>query len=174
MMITISNYTESDAEEVGRLIADTYSEFNLSFASPQERALFLGPFHHAGSSEEAHKKEITQTLQSPIFYVAEIKGEIVGILRGRKERLASLFVRKDFQFQGIGRKLVEQFEAESVAQDVSVIRVAATLYAVPFYIKMGYWRSTGVRSGRSFDGDGFLYQPMKKILKTQEESSKDI
>jgi len=29
-------------------------------------------------------------------FVAESNGEIAGVLRGRKERLASLFVRKDF------------------------------------------------------------------------------
>lgn len=30
-MITIRRYRESDAENVGKLIADTYSEFNLSY-----------------------------------------------------------------------------------------------------------------------------------------------
>ena len=35
-MFTIRPYRESDAESVGRLIADTYSEFNLSFASADE------------------------------------------------------------------------------------------------------------------------------------------
>ena len=156
-MITIRNYKESDAGEVGRLIADTYSEFNLSFASPEERVLFLGPFRHARSSERSHIDAIAEVVRSPICLVAETNGEIAGILRGRKERLASLFVRKDFHYQGVGRKLVERFEAVSVAQGVSVIRVAATLYAVPFYLKLGYRRSTGLRTGWSFDGYGLPY-----------------
>lgn len=137
-MITIRNYTENYAEEVGRLIADTYSEFNLSFASPEDRNLMLGPFRHACSSNDVHRKAIVEILRSPMFYVAETKRGIAGILRGRKERLASLFVHKDFHHQGIGRKLVTHFETESLRQGTSVICVAATLYAIPFYLKLGY------------------------------------
>lgn len=167
-MITIRNYTKSDSRAVGRLIADTYREFNLSFASPEDQALLLGPFRHAGSSETAHQKAIEQILESPMIYVAESDGEIIGVLRGREERLASLFVRKDCHHQGVGRRLVERFERESLIQGVTVIRVAATLYAVPFYLKMGYWRSTGVRTGWSFEGFGLQIQPMKKILRPVE------
>ena len=164
-MVTIRNYTEQDAEEVGRLIADTYAEFNLNFASPEDRSLMLGPFRDARSSDKAHQKAIVEILKSPVFFVAESNGEIAGILRGREERLASLFVRKDYHYQGIGRKLVEAFEAEMRAQSIAVIRLAATLYAVPFYQKMGYQKSTGVRKSWSFDGYGLPYQPMKKLLK---------
>jgi hypothetical protein len=63
--------------------------------------------------------------------------------------------------------LVERFEQESRQQEVTVIRVASTLYAVPFYLRMGYKRSTGVRSGWSFEGSGLKYQPMKKSLKAE-------
>ena len=164
-MVTIRSYTDNDAGEVGRLIADTYSEFNLSFASPEDRALMLGPFRHAHSPEEVHRAAIAEVLRSPICLVAEAEGEIVGILRGRKERLASLFVRKDHHHQGVGRFLVARFEAESAAQGVMVIRVSSTLYAAPFYRKMGYQKSTGLRSAWSFEGHGIPVQPMKKVLK---------
>ena len=164
MMITIRNYKESDAAEAGRLIADTYTEFNLSFTSPGERGLMLGPFAHAHSPDADHQAAIAGVLRSPICLVAEAGGEIVGILRGRKERLASLFVRKDYHRQGVGRQLVAHFEAESAAQGVSVVRVAATQYAVPFYRVLGYKKSTGLRSGWSFAGHGLPIQPMKKVL----------
>jgi GNAT superfamily N-acetyltransferase len=160
----IRNYTESDAGDVGRLIADTYSEFNLSFASPEDRRLMLGPFCHAHSPDKVHQKAIVEILRSPMFYIAEVEGEIAGILRGRKERLASLFVRKNFHHQGVGRKLVKHFEAESLREGTSVVRVAATLYAIPFYLKLGYKKSCGLRNGWSFEGHGFPYQPMKKEL----------
>ena len=163
-MIAIRNYTENDAEDVGRLIADTYSEFNLSFASQEDRNLMLGPFRYAHSSDDAHRKAIIEILRSPMFYVAESNGKIAGILRGRKERLASLFVHKDFHHQGVGRKLVNHFETESVRQRISVIRVAATLYAIPFYLKLGYRKSSGLRNSWSFEGYGFPYQPMKKVI----------
>jgi predicted N-acetyltransferase YhbS len=163
-MITIRNYTEVDSVETGQLIADTYREFNLSLASPEDQALMLGPFQYARSEKKAHQDAIVNILQSPVFLIAEQNGEIVGILRGRKERLASLFVRKDFHRQGIGRRLVERFEAEMRTQNVNVIRVSATLYAVPFYSRLGYKKSTGLRQSWSFDGYGLRVQPMKKTL----------
>jgi GNAT superfamily N-acetyltransferase len=163
-VITIRAYREADAQIVGQLIADTYSEFNLSFASPEERGALLGPFRHAGSPEKAHQEAIARVIRSEMVFVAEDDGQIVGVLRGRKERLASLFVRGDRQRQGIGRRLVERFERECLGQGVTVIRVASTLYAIPFYLTMGYKRSTGVRAGWSFEGQGLRYQPMKKIL----------
>jgi len=168
-MITIRRYRESDAECVGRLIADTYSEFNLSFASPKERALLLGPFQYARSPEKAHREAIVQVIRAPLVLVAADDGEIVGVLRGgRKDKqrtvLQSLFVKGDDHRQGIGRKLVERFERECLRRGATVIRLAATLYAVPFYLAMGYKRSTGVRSGWSFEGSGLKIQPMRKVL----------
>ena len=133
----------------------------------------LGPFRYAHSLEEAHRKAIIEILRSPMFYVAESSGQIAGILRGRKERLASLFVHKDFHHQGIGRKLVKHFETESVRQGISIIRVAATLYAIPFYLNLGYKKSSGLRNSWSFEGYGFPYQPMKKAFFQDKNNEKE-
>ena len=161
---TIRPYRDIDGQEVGQLIADTYSRFNLSFAAPDELVKLLGPFQHTYSADPAHRAAIAQALRAPMVYVAERGGEIVGVLRGHRERLASLFVRADHQRRGIGRRLVEQFEQESVRHGVGVVRVAATLYAIPFYTAMGYRKTTGIRNGWSFQGRGLQYQPMKKVL----------
>jgi predicted N-acetyltransferase YhbS len=163
-MIIIRNYQEKDAQQVGILIADTYREFNLSFVSPEEMGLFLGPFQHARSNDEDHQKHIAQMISSEMVFVAEDNGEIVGVLRGRKERLGSLFVSKGYHRRRIGRRLVERFEQESARLGVTVFRVAATKYAVPFYTALGYKRSTGVRTGWSFEGHGIEIQPMRKVL----------
>jgi len=163
-MIKIRNYQEKDAQQVGILIADTYLEFNLAFLPTEEISLFLGPFQNARSNDEAHRELIAQMIRSEMVFVAEDGDEIVGVLRGRKERLASLFVRKKNHRQGVGGMLVDRFEQESARLGVKVIRVAATLYAVPFYTAMGYKRSTGIRSGWSFEGHGIQIQPMRKVL----------
>jgi GNAT superfamily N-acetyltransferase len=162
--IILRDYRESDAESIGRLIADTYSTYNLDFLSAHARGPFLGPFRHARSPDPAHQQTIAQVVRSEMVFVAEENGEIVGVLRGRKERLASLFVRGDRHRQGIGRALVEHFERASLDLGVQVIRVASTLYGVPFYLAMGYKRSTGVRLGWSFEGRGLPTQPMRKVL----------
>ncbi len=164
-MTTIRRYKEADAAKVGKLIADTYTQFNLSFVPSAELGLFLGPFRHAGSKDKAHQEAIARTIRSEMVFVAEDEGEIVGVLRGRTERLGSLFVRGDHHRQGIGRRLVNRFERECRRRGMRVIRVASTEYGVPFYTAMGYKKSTGLRSGRSFEGRGLPVQPMRKVMR---------
>ena len=172
----IRTYQENDAPSVGRLIADTFGGINLSYASPEERDALLGPFRHANSAEPVHQEAIAEVIRSDVVLVAEDRGEIVGVLRGypgpaemdapppHDAKLQSLFVREDRHRQGIGGRLVARFENECRSRGASVIRLQATLFAVPFYQAVGYKRSTGVRSCKIFDGARFPYQPMKKML----------
>jgi GNAT superfamily N-acetyltransferase len=155
---------ESDARAVGRLIADTFSRYNLDHFPPAERDLFLGPFRHAASDDPACQAEIVKMIRSEIVLVADDGGELVGVLRGRAERLGSLFVRGDRHRCGIGGALVERFEKLAWLQGGRRIHVAATPYAVPFYLAVGYKRSTSARRMRVFEGSDYLYQPMKKNL----------
>ena len=163
-MVDMRSYRMADAMAVGKLIADTYADYNLGFVSPEERGPFLGPFRYVDTADADQQAAIAATIASETVLVAEDDGDIVGVLRGRRERLTSLFVRGDRQRQGIGRKLVERYEQDSLLQGVRVIRLTATLYGVPFYLAMGYKRSTGVRVGWSFDGHGLPYQPMRKVI----------
>ena len=170
-MLIIRPYQESDAQSVGILIADTYSEFNLSEQSSEQRDAMLGPFLHARSAEPSHRECIAEAIHALTVLVAEMDGQIVGVLRGgRTDKLGrtvlqSLFVSGSHHRQGIGRKLVECFEQEYILRGVTVFKVLATLQAIPFYLEMGYRKSTGVRSIHSFEGQGLPSQPMKKVLK---------
>ncbi|MCJ7694176.1 MAG: GNAT family N-acetyltransferase [Anaerolineaceae bacterium] len=163
-MVIVRSALKKDYESIANIIADTYSEFNLSHFSSEELPLFLGPFKYARSQEKIHQEALANVITSEMLYVADVDGEVVGVLRGRKDRLASLFVRGDHHRQGIGRKLIERFEAESRSLGVKRIKVSATLYGIPFYQAMGYKRSTGLRKSRSFDGYGLIVQPMRKVL----------
>lgn len=160
----IRQYREDDAIAVGRLIAGTYRAYNLSHADPEEQERLLGPFRHADSKDPKQREAIRSVIRSPMLYVAEDGKGIVGVLRGRENVLASLFVQGDRHRQGIGRKLVERFERDSRQRGARWIRVAATIFAVPFYQSLGYKKTTGVRPCRSFDGTDLKYQPMKKVL----------
>ncbi len=173
-MFTIRRYKEGDARQVGILIADTYNKYNLSELTTQQQEEMLGPFLHARSSEPAHQKAIVEAIHAATVLVAELDGQIAGVLRGgrvdEKGRtvLQSLFVSGSCHRQGIGRKLVERFEKEYTGRGVKVFKLWATLYAVPFYEAMGYRKSTGVRYIHSFDGQGLPSQPMKKVVKKKE------
>jgi GNAT superfamily N-acetyltransferase len=164
MMIIVRPYGPEDAESTGRLIADTYTKFNLTFASSDELPRFLGPFQHSRSADPAHRAAIADAISADIVLVAQDGDEIVGVLRGRTDKLQSLFVRGNHHRQGVGRRLVQTFEAECRQAGSTGIKVMSTLYAVPFYEAMDYKRTTGVRHMRSFDAHGLTYQPMQKTL----------
>ncbi len=163
-MIIIRPYAQQDAHRVGVLIAETFGTFNLDYATPEERGLLLGPFRHAHSEDPAHCQAIVDILTADMIFVAEDAGKIVGVLRGRPDRLQSLFVDAAYHRQGIGRRLVERFEEEARRQGAAEIQCAATLYAVPFYRRMGYENIGEVETGPCFDGEYFMWQPMRKVL----------
>jgi GNAT superfamily N-acetyltransferase len=174
-MLTIRQYRHGDAEEVGKLIADTFVEFNLSHLPPEQIDLFLGPFRYARSPEKTHQAAIAQVITvAPMVLVAEQDGEIVGVLRaGTKEQepparpylLRGMFVKGSRQRQGIGRRLVEQFEEDCLRQGEKEVRLAATLNAIPFFRKMGYQPTGEVEAERNFEGEGLKVQPMEKVFK---------
>jgi GNAT superfamily N-acetyltransferase len=169
-MATVRKYRQSDVRQVAAVIADSYAEFNLSGMSPEGRLSMLGPFAYAESTLPEHQEALARAIAAPSLWVAESDGAIVGVLRGGRtdERgrtvLMSLFVSGKHHRQGIGRTLLERFEREYAARGVRVFKVAATLYAVPFYLSLGYRRTTNVRSTRSFGEAALPYQPMKKVL----------
>ena len=175
--MTIRTYRRDDAAAVGRLIARTYSTFNLSHATPERRAALLGPFGFARSADPARREAIARAIAAPVVLVAKERDTIVGVLRGgrldHRQRvvLQSLFVAESHHRRGVGRRLVERFEKRCRARSALVIKVASTLYAVPFYQALGYRRSTGVRTMTSFDGAGLPYQPMTKRLDEGERKS---
>ena len=138
-MLNIRPYKESDSQVCGILIAQTYRDYNLAFVAPDQLPDYLGPFAFAESNEKEHKKAIAQIIRAPMVFVTEnSQGAVTGIIRGRNERLMSLFVRGELHHQGIGRQLVARFEQECLALDGKAIRLASTLMAVPFYQKLGY------------------------------------
>ena len=82
----------------------------------------------------------------------------------KPEKMSSLFVSGAVHRQGVGQKLVRRYENEIRRLGSEVIYLMATVYAIPFYLRMGYKRTTGVRRMNCFDGVGLEYQPMKKVL----------
>lgn len=165
MSIRIRPYRDKDAVAVGRLIADTFRELNLSYASPEEQERLLGPFRYARSRGAARRAEIARLINATWVLVAVDGARIIGVLRGSPGRLHSLFVRKQDHRRGIGRRLMEVFERRCRKAGATEITMQSSLFAVPFYESLGYRRSTGVRTGPCFDGAGFPYQPMKKVLR---------
>jgi GNAT superfamily N-acetyltransferase len=81
------------------------------------------------------------------------------MIRGRPERITNLYVDGKYHKRGVGRLLLNKFEAEAKKLKSKEIKTRASLYAAPFYEKMGYKKTTGVRNFR-----GLKIWPMKKII----------
>ena len=165
MPTAIRSYDEkTDSQAVGVLIAETYRTYNLDFASPDEQLKLLGPFRFAGSTDPVHQDAITRVLKTEMIFVAEDGDQIVGVLRCKPGRLQSLFVRGDHHHQGIGRRLVEQCEHWCANHGSKVISPCINPLCGSILYLLGYKKTTGVRNGWSFDGEGLKYQPMKKHI----------
>lgn len=83
--------------------------------------------------------DLFNTLNSTdIFFVYEEDGRIIGMVRGRKNRVHTLFVDVSYQNKRIGRKLMEKFEQCAAEQGSEHIEIHASLAAAAFYEKMGY------------------------------------
>ena len=164
-MIQIRPYENNDSIAAGNLIAECYTRYVFNFVPEDQLANYMGPFFYAGSNNAAHQQQIAMFIQAPVVLVAEDENkEICGILRGQTGRLHGLFVKDWYFFQNIGRQLVDEFELYNRQQGSKKIALASPLYAVSFYLRIGYKKSTGVRSGWSFQGRGLKWQPMKKVL----------
>ncbi|MBD3244467.1 MAG: GNAT family N-acetyltransferase, partial [Candidatus Moranbacteria bacterium] len=93
-------------------------------------------------------------------FVAIINDKIVGIIRGSKFRQGTLYVDSKYQRKGIATKLTKKFESEVRKQGSHELKLIASLYSVPFYLSIGYKKTTGMRNRQ-----GIKVQPMKKIFK---------
>ncbi len=156
----IRKFKASDSKRVAFIIRNTFAHFNrkegtksavdkyINFYDPKSRGL---------------NKIVEGFTQTHIFYVAVEKNQLIGMVRGNEKRAVNLFVLGEYHRRGVGRRLMEYFEADAKKRGSHEIKIRASLYAAPFYESLGYKKTTGIRtSPRLFN---LKYQPMRKELK---------
>ena len=124
-------------------------------APPDGPALFLLARAFATSfavEQAAFEPAFAELLTQPgaFLAVAEMDGEVVGYVLGFDHRtffangrvawVEEITVAKPFRRQGIGRRLMEAFEAWATAREVKMIALA-TRRAAGFYAALGYEES---------------------------------
>lgn len=157
----IRKYRTEDAEKVAKIIRDTFRKFNSKEGSKKAIETYIGGYDPKKEGIEEIKKEFGE---NPIFFVAIINGKIVGMIRGTKKRIVNLYLLGKFHGMGIGKNLMQRFEKECKREKSKEIKVKSSLYAVPFYQRMGYKKVTGIKIGFKTIR-GLKYQPMAKKLK---------
>ena len=151
-------FKKSDIRQVAKIKNSVFSSFNKSeYFEKEAVAKYLSYTNHKKSDQEL--LEAFKVTPDSIFYVAEENNKIFGYIKGRKNRIGNLFVLGQTHKKGIGKKLVDLFEKDAKKQNSNEIKIHSSIYAVPFYQKMGYKKTTGIRNLH-----GLKIQPMRKIL----------
>ena len=154
----VRKFREEDIRKVAFLKNQVFSQFNKKEYFEKEAVNRYMEYTNLNKSNEEllkafHGKEGNTT----IFLVAEENKKIIGFIKGRKNKIANLFVLGKYHKKGFGKKLIEAFEKQAKKSSSKEIRIKASLYATPFYQKMGYKKTTGIRNFM-----GLKIQPMKK------------
>jgi len=156
-VIKLRKFRKEDTKATALLIMNTYEKFNSAeFFKKSAVQEYLGYYNPKKKTIE----ELYENFQrAPIFYVALENDKIIGMIRGRADRIVNLFVEGKRHKKGIGRLLVNKFEAEAKKKKSKEIKIRASLYATPFYQKMGYKKTSGIKNFL-----GLKIYPMRKIL----------
>ncbi len=152
-MIT-RDFKKSDLPQVCKLIQKAFKKFNYSDGTKEASERYITYFDFT-----KNKERLENTWETEITLVAEDNGKITGILRGDKDRLYNLFVDAKYQKLGIGSSLLKRYLVIAKKLGSKQIKTRAASYAIPFYTKQGFKKTTGVRSMR-----GINVQPMKRGL----------
>src|SRR3989344_100268 len=156
MNIKIRKFKDSDILGVVSLIKETFYKYNKKEATKTGIKNYLT--YYSINKDNLEKVKIS-FLKTPIFFVSLDNKKIVGMIRGTKSYMVNLFVNGNYHNQGIGRELVNKFENEAKKQVYSEIKIRASLFAVPFYQKIGYKKTTGIKNYK-----GIKVYPMKKLI----------
>lgn len=149
-------FKKQDVREVATIKNKVFKKFNGN--DYFEKDAIARYYTNLKTTDEELLKKF-KISEKTIFYIAEDNARICGYIKGNKEKIGNLFVLGAYHGKGIGRKLVELFEKEAKRQNSLLIKIASSIYAVPFYEKMGYKKTTGIRNF-----GGIKAQPMKKVL----------
>lgn len=157
-MITykIVKISKKNSQEVANLIYKTYEFFNARETDKKSLKQYLALIDIKTNSATTL---FNRFKNSNINFGAFSNEKLIGIVRGRKNRIVSLFVDGNFHKQGIGKKLISLFERRAKKIGSKEIKIRSSLYAVNFYLKMDYKKTTGIRRYR-----GLVFQPLKKSL----------
>ena len=97
------------------------------------------------------------------MWVADEHGSILGFAARSGDEIRAVYVRPEVARQGVGRRLLQAAEASARAEGVALLRLDASVTAVPFYEQMGYViRARGVH--RLSDGTEIPSATMEKQL----------
>jgi ribosomal protein S18 acetylase RimI-like enzyme len=150
IMIKIRKIKSRDIPAAYKIITQGFDKF----VAPTIKKEGIREFYSFQTIEKMEER-----LKDPlrIIFVAELNNKIVGYIEGNKTNIFRFFVRIGMHRKGIGKKLFQKLLIYIKKMGGNYVHVNASLYAVEIYKKLGFKKTTGIRTK-----NGVVYQPMIK------------
>lgn len=148
--------TGTNAPQIADLVYRTYTNFNSDEGSKEATTEYLSLY----DSKTNKPNDLAERFNySNINFAAFSNDKLIGVIRGKSNKITNLFVDKKYHHLGVGSKLLDLFEKQCKKNKSDYIKTRSSLYATNFYLRNGYKKTTGIRLFQ-----GLRNQPVKKIL----------
>ncbi len=131
MKIKIRAYQSHEAKELADLFYHTVHSINSADYTVEELNVW------APTPIDYKKWQLRFDVTRPL--VAEIEGRIVGFAELKDNgHIDCFYVHRDFQRQGVGKRLMEEILDRSAEKGLSELVTEASITAKPFFISCGF------------------------------------
>lgn len=154
-MIQYRKLIKKDINEVALLITGVYEKYCKDEASKN----IIDNFKSNLNPQLYDEKNLYNKIKRNIMFVASDNNKIIGVIIGDLGKINKLFVDGNYHKQGIAKKLYNLLENKNKKMKVNEIKVKSSIYALKFYQKQGFKKTTGLRNYY-----GMSNFPMKKKL----------
>ena len=130
-MLNIRRAGQEDCHSIGNVHAAAVRGIRTTLYTPEEIQAWAVPRNPSSYEESIRSKE---------FFVAESGGAIVGfgVLNQEIAEVEAVYVTPGAGRRGIGLEVLRKLEERASALGLRLLRLNASLNAVPFYEKAGY------------------------------------
>lgn len=125
----IRKFKNEDAKEIYGIIKECFLSLDLGKHTKEGIRLQV---------ERNNPENLIKRSKEVNYFVAEIRGKLVGICGYDEIRVHTFFVDPTYQKKGIGYKLLHKVLKEAKNKGIAKLVTWSTLYARPFYSKYGF------------------------------------
>ncbi len=164
-MLTIRRSRQEDCQSIGSVHSAAVAAIRTDLYTPEEIRSWAVP-----KKPESYKESI----RSKEFFVAEEDGIILGfgVLNQESAEVEAVYVSPEAGRRGIGLELLRKLEERARALGLGVLRLNASLNAVPFYRRAGYLGQE-VSKYRLTTGVEIACVPMVKLIDLESDAGSE-
>ncbi len=151
----IIKFRAEDSVELAKMHRETIKHINIKDYPPEQIKIW---------ASKTSAKYFLDTLKSFVRYVAVDDKKIIGFCDFKKGGgFGALYVHKDYQGKGVGKKLLTKIEKEAFKRGIREFEILSTITARNFYCQQGYKEIK--KTTHKMDGHKVVVYQMKKKLK---------